>query len=140
MIDVNWLLWVQFYILVYFFVEFYLVGVLILWLLDIVLFGYVLMQGQIFDKFVYLKFVVVYLLGVIFDMCGWMIKGKFVSGWVVLFQEQDGIKLYIYSVSVFSMDLGMEIILLFDYGIKFMNNIGVYIYSISGIVNSVGVY
>lgn len=44
------------------------VGVLILWLLDIVLFGYVLMQGQVFDKLVYLKFVVVYLLGVFFDM------------------------------------------------------------------------
>lgn len=46
----------------------FLVGVLILWLLDIVLFGYVLMQGQVFDKLVYLKFVVVYLLGVFFDM------------------------------------------------------------------------
>lgn len=63
----------------------FLAGALILWLLDIVLFGYVLMQGQAFDKLAYLKFAVAYLLGVLFDMRGWIIKGKFASGCAVLF-------------------------------------------------------
>lgn len=58
--------------------------------------------------------------------------------------------MYIYSVSVFGMDLGMKIILLFDYGmkiigsfdygIKLMNNMGVYVYSLSGLIGVVGVY
>lgn len=37
-------------------------------------------------------------------------------------------------------DYGMKIIGSFDYGIKLMNNMGVYVYSLSGLIGVVGVY
>ncbi|MGK3945733.1 phage tail protein, partial [Streptomyces caeruleatus] len=83
-------------------------GAPIPWPSDIVPSGYVLMQGQAFDKSAYPKLAVAYPSGVLPDMRGWTIKGKPASGRAVLSQEQDGIKSHTHSASASGTDLGTK--------------------------------
>nr|WP_054191972.1 phage tail protein [Escherichia coli] len=104
--------------------ESYPVGAPIPWPSDTVPSGYVLMQGQTFDKSAYPKLAVAYPSGVIPDMRGWTIKGKPASGRAVLSQEQDGIKSHTHSASASSTNLGTKTTSSFDYGTKSTNNTG----------------
>ncbi|HAV9945177.1 TPA: phage tail protein [Escherichia coli] len=104
--------------------ESYPVGAPIPWPSDTVPSGYVLMQGQTFDKSAYPKLAGAYPSGVIPDMRGWTIKGKPASGRTVLSQEQDGIKSHTHSASASSTDLGTKTTSSFDYGTKSTNNTG----------------
>ncbi|EFL0141074.1 phage tail protein [Escherichia coli] len=104
--------------------ESYPVGAPIPWPSDTVPSGYVLMQGQTFDKSAYPKLAVAYPSGVIPDMRGWTIKGKPTSGRAVLSQEQDGIKSHTHSASASSTNLGTKTTSSFDYGTKSTNNTG----------------
>ncbi|MDI0778046.1 prophage tail fiber N-terminal domain-containing protein, partial [Escherichia coli] len=113
-------------------------GAPIPWPSDIVPSGYVLMQGQAFDKSAYPKLAVAYPSGVLPDMRGWTIKGKPASGRAVLSQEQDGIKSHTHSASVSSTDLGTKTTSSFDYGTKSTNNTGAHTHSVSGTAASAG--
>ncbi len=108
------------------------------WPSDTVPSGYVLMQGQTFDKSAYPKLAAAYPSGVIPDMRGWTIKGKPASGRAVLSQEQDGIKSHTHSASASSTDLGTKTTSSFDYGTKSTNNIGAHTHSVSGTAASAG--
>ncbi|EFH6845144.1 phage tail protein [Escherichia coli] len=116
--DANWSPWAQLYTSAHPPAEFYPVGAPIPWPSDTVPSGYVLMQGQTFDKSAYPKLAVAYPSGVIPDMRGWTIKGKPASGRAVLSQEQDGIKSHTHSASASSTDLGTKTTSSFDYGTK----------------------
>ncbi|EFA1462695.1 tail fiber protein, partial [Escherichia coli] len=141
--DANWSPWAQLYTSAHPPAEFYPVGASIPWPSDTVPSGYVLMQGQTFDKSAYPKLAAAYPSGVIPDMRGWTIKGKLAAaypsgvipdmrGWTikgkpasgraVLSQEQDGIKSHTHSASASSTDLGTKTTSSFDYGTKSTNN------------------
>ncbi|EKF3887646.1 tail fiber protein, partial [Escherichia coli] len=113
-------------------------GAPIPWPSDIVPSGYVLMQGQAFDKSAYPKLAVAYPSGVLPDMRGWTIKGKPASGRTVLSQEQDGIKSHTHSASASGTDLGTKTTSSFDYGTKSTNNTGAHTHSVSGTAASAG--
>ncbi len=135
--DANWSPWAQLYTSAHPPAEFYPVGAPIPWPSDTVPSGYVLMQGQTFDKSAYPKLAAAYPSGVIPDMRGWTIKGKPASGRAVLSQEQDGIKSHP-SASASSTDLGTKTTSSFDYGTKSTNNIGAHTHSVSGTAASAG--
>ncbi|MCK3007544.1 prophage tail fiber N-terminal domain-containing protein [Escherichia coli] len=136
--DANWSPWAQLYTSAHPPAEFYPVGAPIPWPSDTVPSGYVLMQGQTFDKSAYPKLAAAYPSGVIPDMRGWTIKGKPASGRAVLSQEQDGIKSHTHSASASSTDLGTKTTSSFDYGTKSTNNIGAHTHSVSGTAASAG--
>ncbi|EPR1455572.1 TPA: phage tail protein [Citrobacter koseri] len=94
------------------------VGAPIAWPSDSTPFGYVLMQGQAFDKNAYPLLGVAYPSGVIPDMRGQTIKGKPASGRAVLSLEQDGIKSHNHPASAANTDLGTKATTSFDYGTK----------------------
>lgn len=93
------------------------VGVPLPWPSDNTPQGYVLMQGQPFDKSTYPLLAVAYPSGVIPDMRGQTIKGK-PDGRGVLTQEQDGIKWHDHGATVAATDLGSRDTTAFDYGTK----------------------
>ncbi|WP_279964823.1 prophage tail fiber N-terminal domain-containing protein [Escherichia coli] len=136
--DANWSPWAQLYTSAHPPAEFYPVGAPIPWPSDTVPSGYVLMQGQTFDKSAYPKLAAAYPSGVIPDMRGWTIKGKPASGRAVLSQEQDGIKSHTHSASASSTDLGTKTTSSFDYGTKSTNNTGAHTHSVSGTAASAG--
>ncbi|WP_096777691.1 phage tail protein, partial [Izhakiella australiensis] len=70
--------------------------------------GYVLMQGQEFDKTQYPRLAHAHPSGRLPDMRGWIIKGKPESGRAVLSVEQDGIKSHAHTASVSNTDLGRK--------------------------------
>ncbi|EJA4339699.1 prophage tail fiber N-terminal domain-containing protein [Escherichia coli] len=125
-------------------------GAPIPWPSDIVPSGYVLMQGQAFDKSAYPKLAVAYPSGVLPDMRGWTIKGKPASGRAVLSQEQDGIKSHTHSASASGTDLGTKTTSSFDYGTKTTgsfdygtkstNNTGAHAHSLSGSTGDAGAH
>ncbi|HHW4394170.1 TPA: prophage tail fiber N-terminal domain-containing protein [Escherichia coli] len=125
-------------------------GAPIPWPSDIVPSGYVLMQGQAFDKSAYPKLAVAYPSGVLPDMRGWTIKGKPASGRAVLSQEQDGIKSHTHSASASGTDLGTKTTSSFDYGTKTTgsfdygtkstNNTGAHAHSLSGSTGAAGAH
>ncbi|EEZ5844855.1 phage tail protein [Escherichia coli] len=139
-IDANWSPWAQLYTSAHPPAEFYPVGAPIPWPSDTVPSGYVLMQGQTFDKSAYPKLAAAYPSGVIPDMRGWTIKGKPASGRAVLSQEQDGIKSHTHSASASSTDLGTKTTSSFDYGTKSTNNTGAHTHSLSGSTSSAGAH
>lgn len=94
------------------------VGAPIAWPSDSTPFGYVLMQGQAFDKNAYPLLGAAYPSGVIPDMRGQTIKGKPASGRAVLSLEQDGIKSHNHLASAANTDLGTKATTSFDYGTK----------------------
>ncbi|HCR9728298.1 TPA: phage tail protein [Citrobacter koseri] len=94
------------------------VGAPIAWPSDSTPFGYVLMQGQAFDKNAYPLLGAAYPSGVIPDMRGQTIKGKPASGRAVLSLEQDGIKSHNHPASAANTDLGTKATTSFDYGTK----------------------
>lgn len=138
--DANWSPWAQLYTSAHPPAEFYPVGAPIPWPSDTVPSGYVLMQGQTFDKSAYPKLAAAYPSGVIPDMRGWTIKGKPASGRAVLSQEQDGIKSHTHSASASSTDLGTKTTSSFDYGTKSTNNTGAHTHSLSGSTSSAGAH
>lgn len=97
--------------------ESYPVGAPVPWPSDTVPAGYALMQGQPFDKSVYLLLAVAYPSGVIPDMRSQTIKGKPDSR-AVLSQELDGIKWHDHGATIASTDLGSRDTTGFDYGTK----------------------
>ncbi|ENC9773811.1 TPA: phage tail protein [Citrobacter koseri] len=99
-------------------VESYPVGAPIPWPSDVTPAGYVLMQGQTFDKNAYPLLGAAYPSGVIPDMRGQTIKGKPASGRAVLSLEQDGIKSHNHPASAANTDLGTKATTSFDYGTK----------------------
>ncbi|HCT5369640.1 TPA: phage tail protein [Citrobacter koseri] len=94
------------------------VGAPIAWPSDSTPFGYVLMQGQAFDKNAYPLLGAAYPSGVIPDMRGQTIKGKPASGRAVLSAEADGIKSHNHPASAANTDLGTKATTSFDYGTK----------------------
>lgn len=107
-------------------------GAPIPWPSDTIPAGYVLMQGQSFDKSAYPLLAIAYPSGIIPDMRGWTIKGKPASGRAVLSQEMDGNKLHTHSASVSSTDLGTKYTSSFDYGTKGTNTTGGHNHSAGG--------
>ncbi|NUH52721.1 tail fiber protein [Citrobacter portucalensis] len=96
----------------------YPAGAPIAWPTDVPPSGYVLMQGQSFDKSAYPKLAAAYPAGVLPDMRGWTIKGKPASGRAVLSQELDAIKSHDHGATVAATDLGSRDTTGFDYGKK----------------------
>lgn len=82
--------------------------------------GYVLMQGQSFDKARYPLLALAYPDGVLPDMRGQTIKGT-PAGRAVLSLEADGIKSHTHGASVAQTDLGSRTTSAFDYGTKQTN-------------------
>ncbi|MFV9198915.1 phage tail protein [Citrobacter freundii] len=121
--------------------EAYPVGAPIPWPSDNVPAGYVLMQGQPFDKSVYPLLAIAYPSGVIPDMRGQTIKGK-PDGRAVLSQELDGIKSHDHGATVAATDIGNrdttgfdygnKSVSAFDYGTKTTNNGGSHAHSMEG--------
>ncbi|EED3130880.1 tail fiber protein [Salmonella enterica] len=112
------------------------VGAAIAWPSDATPAGYVLMQGQTFDKSAYLLLAMAYPDGVIPDMRGWMIKGKPASGRAVLSQEQDGNKSHSHTARAQDTDLGTKTTSSFDYGTKSTNTTGNHTHQFGGYINS----
>lgn len=107
-------------------------GAPIPWPSDTIPAGYVLMQGQSFDKSAYPLLAIAYPSGIIPDMRGWTIKGKPASGRAALSQEMDGNKSHTHSASVSSTDLGTKYTSSFDYGTKGSNTTGGHNHSAGG--------
>ncbi|SBT61280.1 Phage tail fibre repeat [Plesiomonas shigelloides] len=99
------------------------VGVPLPWPSDTPPPGYVLMQGQSFNKAQYPLLANAYPSGVLPDMRGQTIKGK-PNGRAVLSLEQDGIKSHGHAASVSNTDLGSRTTSSFDYGTKTTNTTG----------------
>lgn len=124
------------------------VGVPLPWPTDTPPSGYIVMQGQPFDKAAYPKLAAAYPSGVLPDMRGQTIKGKPASGRNVLSTEADGVKSHTHTASTASVDLGSKTTSSFDYGTKTTssfdygtktsNNTGAHTHSISGTANSAG--
>lgn len=124
------------------------VGVPLPWPTDTPPSGYIVMQGQAFDKAAYPKLAAAYPSGVLPDMRGQTIKGKPASGRDVLSTEADGVKSHTHTASTASVDLGSKTTSSFDYGTKgtssfdygtkTSNNTGAHTHSISGTANSAG--
>ncbi|EIS5458087.1 tail fiber protein, partial [Salmonella enterica] len=114
----------------------YPVGAAIAWPSDATPAGYVLMQGQTFDKSAYPLLAIAYPSGVIPDMRGWMIKGKPASGRAVLSQEQDGNKSHSHTARAQDTDLGTKTTSSFDYGTKSTNTTGGHTHQFGSCVNS----
>lgn len=94
------------------------VGVPLPWPTDTPPSGYIVMQGQPFDKAAYPKLAAAYPSGVLPDMRGQTIKGKPASGRDVLSTEADGVKSHTHTASTASVDLGSKTTSSFDYGTK----------------------
>lgn len=128
--------------------ESYPVGAPIPWPTDTPPSGYIVMQGQPFDKAAYPKLAAAYPSGVLPDMRGQTIKGKPASGRDVLSTEADGVKSHTHTASTASVDLGSKTTSSFDYGTKgtsgfdygtkTSNNTGAHTHGISGTANSAG--
>lgn len=126
------------------------VGVPLPWPTDTPPSGYIVMQGQPFDKAAYPKLAAVYPTGVLPDMRGQTIKGKPASGRDVLSTEADGVKSHTHTASTASVDLGSKTTSSFDYGTKTTssfdygtktsNNTGAHTHGISGTANSAGAH
>lgn len=124
------------------------VGVPLPWPTDTPPSGYIVMQGQPFDKAAYPKLAAAYPSGVLPDMRGQTIKGKPASGRDVLSTEDDGVKSHTHTASTASVDLGSKTTSSFDYGTKTTssfdygtktsNNTGAHTHGISGTANSAG--
>ncbi|EHK5677220.1 phage tail protein [Salmonella enterica subsp. enterica serovar Poona] len=112
------------------------VGAPIAWPSDATPAGYILMQGQTFDKSAYPLLAIAYPSGVIPDMRGWMIKGKPASGRAVLSQEQDGNKSHSHTARAQDTDLGTKTTSSFDYGTKSTNTTGGHTHQFGSYVNS----
>lgn len=126
------------------------VGVPLPWPTDTPPSGYIVMQGQPFDKAAYPKLAAAYPTGVLPDMRGQTIKGKPASGRDVLSTEADGVKSHTHTASTASVDLGSKTTSSFDYGTKTTssfdygtktsNNTGAHTHSISGTAASAGAH
>ena len=126
------------------------VGVPLPWPTDTPPSGYIVMQGQTFDKAAYPKLAAAYPTGVLPDMRGQTIKGKPASGRDVLSTEQDGVKSHTHTASTASVDLGSKTTSSFDYGTKTTssfdygtktsNNTGAHTHSLSGSTSSAGAH
>lgn len=124
------------------------VGVPLPWPTDTPPSGYIVMQGQPFDKAAYPKLAAAYPSGVLPDMRGQTIKGKPASGRDVLSTEADGVKSHTHTASTASVDLGSKTTSSFDYGTKTTssfdygtktsNSTGAHTHGISGTANSAG--
>ncbi|EJL0747668.1 tail fiber protein, partial [Salmonella enterica] len=112
------------------------VGAPIAWPSDATPAGYILMQGQTFDKSAYPLLAIAYPSGVIPDMHGWMIKGKPASGRAVLSPEEDGIKSHSHTARAQDTDLGTKTTSSFDYGTKSTNTTGGHTHQFGSYVNS----
>lgn len=112
--------------------ELYPVGAPIPWPSDNIPAGYVLMQGQAFDKSAYPKLALAYPSGIIPDLRRLIIKGGYV-GRAVLSYEADGIKSHTHSASASSADLGTKYTSSFDYGWKSSNTTGAHNHSAGGV-------
>ncbi|EDI9520575.1 shikimate transporter [Salmonella enterica subsp. enterica serovar Anatum] len=111
-------------------------GVPLPWPSDTIPAGYVLMQGQTFDKNVYPLLAIAYPSGVIPDLRGWTIKGKPASGRAVLSQEMDGNKRHSHSARAQDTDLGTKSTSSFDYGSKGSDAGGNHVHEFGSYVNS----
>lgn len=111
-------------------------GVPLPWPSDAIPAGYVLMQGQTFDKNVYPLLAIAYPSGVIPDLRGWTIKGKPASGRAVLSQEMDGNKRHSHSARAQDTDLGTKSTSSFDYGSKGSDAGGNHVHEFGSYVNS----
>lgn len=126
------------------------VGVPLPWPTDTPPSGYIVMQGQPFDKAAYPKLAEAYPSGVLPDMRGQTIKGKPASGRDVLSTEADGVKSHTHTASTASVDLGSKTTSSFDYGTKgtssfdygtkTSNNTGAHTHSLSGSTNTAGAH
>lgn len=126
------------------------VGVPLPWPTDTPPSGYIVMQGQEFDKAAYPQLAAAYPSGVLPDMRGQTIKGKPASGRDVLSTEADGVKSHTHTASTASVDLGSKTTSSFDYGTKgtssfdygtkTSNNTGAHTHSISGTAASAGAH
>lgn len=126
------------------------VGVPLPWPTDTPPSGYIVMQGQAFDKAAYPKLAAAYPSGVLPDMRGQTIKGKPASGRDVLSTEADGVKSHTHTASTASVDLGnkttssfdygTKTTSSFDYGTKTSNTTGAHTHSLSGSTNSAGAH
>lgn len=126
------------------------VGVPLPWPTDTPPSGYIVMQGQPFDKAAYPKLAAAYPTGVLPDMRGQTIKGKPASGRDVLSTEADGVKSHTHTASTASVDLGSKTTSSFDYGTKgtssfdygtkTSNNTGAHTHSLSGSTNTAGAH
>lgn len=126
------------------------VGVPLPWPTDTPPSGYIVMQGQPFDKAAYPQLAAAYPTGVLPDMRGQTIKGKPASGRDVLSTEADGVKSHTHTASTASVDLGnkttssfdygTKTTSSFDYGTKTSNSTGAHTHSISGTAASAGAH
>ncbi|EFW7575595.1 short-chain fatty acid transporter [Shigella sonnei] len=126
------------------------VGVPLPWPTDTPPSGYIVMQGQPFDKAAYPKLAAAYPSGVLPDMRGQTIKGKPASGRDVLSTEADGVKSHTHTASTASVDLGSKTTSSFDYGTKTTssfdygtktsNNTGAHTHSLSGSTGTAGAH
>ena len=126
------------------------VGVPLPWPTDTPPSGYIVMQGQPFDKAAYPKLAAAYPSGVIPDMRGQTIKGKPASGRNVLSTEADGVKSHTHTASTASVDLGSKTTSSFDYGTKTTssfdygtktsNDTGAHTHSLSGSTGAAGAH
>lgn len=126
------------------------VGVPLPWPTDTPPSGYIVMQGQLFDKAAYPKLAAAYPTGVLPDMRGQTIKGKPASGRDVLSTEADGVKSHTHTASTASVDLGSKTTSSFDYGTKTTssfdygtktsNNTGAHTHSLSGSTGTAGAH
>lgn len=126
------------------------VGVPLPWPTDTPPSGYIVMQGQPFDKAAYPQLAAAYPTGVLPDMRGQTIKGKPASGRDVLSTEADGVKSHTHTASTASVDLGSKTTSSFDYGTKgtssfdygtkTSNNTGAHTHSLSGSTNTAGAH
>lgn len=126
------------------------VGVPLPWPTDTPPSGYIVMQGQPFDKAAYPQLAAAYPTGVLPDMRGQTIKGKPASGRDVLSTEADGVKSHTHTASTASVDLGSKTTSSFDYGTKTTssfdygtktsNSTGAHTHSISGTAASAGAH
>lgn len=126
------------------------VGVPLPWPTDTPPSGYIVMQGQPFDKAAYPRLAAAYPSGVLPDMRGQTIKGKPASGRDVLSTEADGVKSHTHTASTASVDLGSKTTSSFDYGTKgtssfdygtkTSNNTGAHTHSLSGSTNTAGAH
>lgn len=124
------------------------VGVPLPWPTDTPPSGYIVMQGQPFDKAAYPKLAAAYPTGVLPDMRGQTIKGKPASGRDVLSTEADGVKSHTHTASTASVDLGSKTTSSFDYGTKktssfdygtkTSNNTGAHTHRLSGSTGTAG--
>ena len=126
------------------------VGVPLPWPTDTPPSGYIVMQGQPFDKAAYPQLAAAYPSGVLPDMRGQTIKGKPATGRDVLSTEADGVKSHTHTASTASVNLGSKTTSSFDYGTKetssfdygtkTSNNTGAHTHSISGTAASAGAH